>query len=219
MGKRVLVVVALMFVPCVARATGHRAEAAETYSGLFGVGSTASGWGKSFAIPFCWVTPADDCETNEWSFVLAQSSDLSATHEASSQKKDVDVQYVLVGVRLTFPKLTRRSHPKVVRFGDVVPFGHFLVGGVRRREVGTTERFGDWGSGGAATITGGLELVLFSQSQSFKNAEGKDEKRKDPRLDIRLRAQLAGAVYGIGDKTFWGGGYAFALSVGWLVDH
>ena len=218
MGTRMLVVVALLFAPCVARAGGHRAEAAATYSGLFKVNSTASGWGKSFAIPFCWVTPEDDCDHNEWSFVLAQSGDLS-THEApSSQKKDVDVQYLLVGVRFTFPKWTRRNHPKVVRFGDVVPFGHFLVGGVRRREVGTTERFGDWGSGGAATITGGLELVLFSQSQSFKNAEGKEEKRKDPRLDIRLRAQLAGVVYGIGDKTFRGGGYAFALSVGWLVD-
>jgi hypothetical protein len=212
-----LVVVALMLAPCVARAGGHRAEAAETYSGLFGVGSTASGWGKSFAIPFCWVTPADDCDRNEWSFVLAQSSDLSATHDAASQKNDVDVQYLLVGVRFTFPKLTRRKDT-TVRFGDVVPFGHLLVGGVRRREVGTNERFGDWGSGGAATLTGGLEFVLFSRSQKFKNGELKDQKRKDPRLDVRFRAQGALAGYGIGDKTFAGFGYAFALSVGWLVD-
>jgi len=215
MGKRVLVVVALMFAPCVARAGGHRAEAAETYSGLFGVGSTASGWGKSFAIPFCWVTPEDDCQSNEWSFVMAQSSDLSATHEASSQKKDVDVQYLLAGVRFTWDR-HKGTAPK---FGRIVPFAHVLVGGVRRREVGTDERFGNWGSGGAATLTGGLELVLYSRSPRVKVGADKYVDIKDPRLDIRLRAQLAGAVYGIGDKTFGGGGYAFALSVGWLVDH
>lgn len=214
MGKRLLVVVALMFAPCVARAGGHRAEAAETYSGLYPVGSTASGWGKSFAIPFCWVTPEDDCKTNEWSFVFAQSSGLSATHEAPSQEKDVDVQYLLAGVRFTWDR-HKGTPPK---FGHIVPFAHVLVGGVRRREVGTTERFGNWGSGGAATLTGGLELVLFSLSQKFKSGERAGKSRMDPRMDVRLRAQGALAGYTIGDKTFGGVGYGFALSVGWLVD-
>jgi len=211
MGKRVLVVVALMFAPCVARAGGHRAEAAETFSALFPVASTAYGWGKSFAIPFCWVTPEDDCQSNEWSFVLAQSSGLSATHEAPSEKPDVDIQYLLAGVRFTWDR-HKGTPPK---FGNIVPFGHVLVGGVRRREVGTTERFGNWGSGGAVTGTAGLEFVLFSLSKQFRD---RDVDRKDPRLDVRLRVQGAVAGYTIGDKTFGGLGYAVALSVGWLVD-
>jgi hypothetical protein len=88
------------------------------------------------------------------------------------------------------------------------------VGGVRRREVGTAERFGQWGSGGAATGTLGLELVLYSQSP----LDASGNHRKDPRFDLRLRAQLAGAAYGIGDTKRLSGGFAIALSAGWIVD-
>jgi hypothetical protein len=159
------------------------------------------------------VTPQEDCRTNEWSFVAAYSGGLSATHEAPSVEPDVDVQYLLVGVRDTFGK----DQDKPVKAGDLVPFWHVLVGGVRRRELGTAERFGRWGSGGAATGSLGLELVLFSQSANIPN--GKDgERKRDPRLDVRLRAQSAFAVYGIGDRVHKGAGYAVALSVGWIID-
>jgi hypothetical protein len=74
--------------------------------------------GTSVGIPFCWITPQDDCKSNEWSFVVAYSGGLSATHDTSSGKPDVDVQYLLAGIRSTFGK----DEDEAVQAGDIVPF-------------------------------------------------------------------------------------------------
>jgi hypothetical protein len=208
-GRFLLFLLAVSLSSTHARADGHRTGAAATYSGIFNEASTARGWGASVEVPFCWVTPSDDCETNEWSFVAAYSGGLS-THHDDPADADVNVKYFLAGVRFTWDR--HKDIP--VKAGDFVPFAHLLVGGVKRREADTPERFGAWGSGGAATLTGGLEWVLYTRSP----LDASKRPRKDPRFDLRLRAQLAGAVFGIGDKTFARCGFAVALSAGWLVN-
>jgi hypothetical protein len=156
------------------------------------------------------VTPDDDCDSNEWSFVVAYSGGLSATHDQPAQEPNVDVQYVLAGARFTWD----RHKDTPFKTWDVVPFGHLLVGGVRRRELGSTKNFGNWESGGAATFTAGLEFVVYSQSPTTASGQP----RKDPRFDVRLRAQGALAAYGVGDDARLGAGYAIALSFGWSID-
>jgi hypothetical protein len=195
MRTRVLVVAALVFIPAVARAGGHRAEAAATFAGLFRA-SSVDGFGASYGLPLCLFTRGDDCDTNYWSLVVAHSG-LSGEHEESgSETKDVEVEFLLAGVRVM-----PRTHKRLV------PFAHLLIGGIRLRETGqqtgAAERFGNWGSGAAATATLGLEFVLAR----YKH------------LDVRYRAQYGFALYGIGDDTRWGHGYATALSVGWEVGH
>jgi hypothetical protein len=195
-----ILIVAMLLSSTESRAHGHRTEAAATYSALAGAGSTADGFGTSIGFPLCWITPERDCNENQLSFVAAYSGRLTAEHENAG---DVKVQYLLVGVR--------RSH--ATRWSRLSTFEHLLVGGVRRRETGSTENFGNWLSGGAASATWGAELVLYRQAR-----EAAQGGLQDPHFDIRLRGQVAGAVYGIGDDVRAGVGYAFALSFGWEID-
>jgi hypothetical protein len=190
---------ACLLIPRQARADGHRAEAASTYSMLARAGSTVDGLGYSAAIPLCWVTPDNDCATNYWSFVAARGN-LSHTPEEGPK---VEVQYTLVGVRRTWDtKLERLAF-----------FWTLLGGGVRRREFGSTERFGQWGSGGGGTATAGAEVVLFTQQRGPLAPN----MPVDPVFDIRFRAQYGAALYRIGDDWRWGHGPTFTLSLGWEI--
>lgn len=202
--RRLLFLFVVFLAPTRSGADGHRTEAAATYSALFGAGSTADGLGASVSVPFCWLTPDDkDCETNKLSFLVAYSGGLTAEHPEPTGTGDVKVQYLLAGVR--------RSHS--TKWKRLSLFEHLLVGGVRRREARTPERFGDWGSGGAATGTFGVELILLRQPGEAPQGDH----IHDPRWDIRLRGQWGFALYGIGDDTRFGAGYAAALSFGWEV--
>jgi hypothetical protein len=183
MHRWLLIVFALAAVPPTVNADGHRAEAAVAYPAL--TGSYLDGVGISAGFPLCKLTSAVDCESNNWSLV--------ATWNKVSGEIDgtpTNVESFLAGIRIT------RKGDRPVRY-----FAHLLVGGARMRDkvvTAATERNGEWGSGGAVALTGGVEVRLNSV--------------------FRLRAQAGPVGYRIGNDSHGGIGIAFALSAGYEVD-